>query len=127
MKLRAIIADDNVPVLQRLASLLEAEFLVVAVAENGQAALECVRRHQPDVVVLDLSMPLLNGIEVTKELTTMPSPPAVVICSVEYDPDFVEAARQAGALGYVSKTRIARDLVRAVHSAARGESFTSSF
>jgi DNA-binding NarL/FixJ family response regulator len=126
MKLRAVIADDNVLVLQRLASLLEVEFLVVAVAENGQAAVECVRRHQPDVVILDLSMPFLNGIEVTKELTRMPSPPAVVICSIDDDRDIVEAARHAGALGYVFKMRIARDLVKAVHSVARGESFTSS-
>jgi DNA-binding NarL/FixJ family response regulator len=70
-------------------------------------------------------MPGLNGIEITKELAKDPLSPAVVICSVENDPEIVEAARQAGALGYVFKARVAEDLIAAVKSAADGQSFVS--
>jgi DNA-binding NarL/FixJ family response regulator len=70
-------------------------------------------------------MPGLTGLEVTRELAKSPSRPAVVICSVENDPEIVEAARQAGALGYVFKARVAEDLIVAVKSVASGRSFVS--
>jgi DNA-binding NarL/FixJ family response regulator len=126
MKLRVVVADDNRAVLDQLVSILETEFEVVCTAEDGHSALECARRHGPDVVVLDLEMPVLNGIQATRELRKLSSPTAIVICSVEKDPEIVEAARQAGALGYVFKTHMARDLIAAVKSAARSEPFTSS-
>ena|SRR5215469_16612399 len=68
MKLKVVVADDNPAVLRQLVLLLRTEFDVVSTPENGQSALECARRCQPDVVVLDLVMPFLNGIEVTREL-----------------------------------------------------------
>ena len=126
MKLKVVVVDDNPEVLRLLVSLLEAEFNVVSTAENGQLALECIRRYKPEIVVLDLGMPLLNGIEVTRELKKLGPNPAVVICSVEQDPEIIEAAQQAGALGYVFKLRIHQDLIRAVKSVVRGESFISS-
>jgi DNA-binding NarL/FixJ family response regulator len=125
MKLKVVVADDNPAVLRELVTLLEAEFDVVATAENGQLVLESARRYQPDIVVLDLQMPLLNGVEVTTELRKLGPVPAVVICSVENDPEIVQAARQAGVLGYVFKMRMDRDLVKAVKSAGRGEPFVS--
>jgi len=125
-KLKLIIADDTPAMLQNLLSLLGVEFDVVSTAENGQLAFDCARRCLPDVVVLDLGMPLLNGIEVTRKLRSLGSVPAVVICSVESDPEIVEAARQAGALGYVMKKHMSRDLIAAVKSAATGKWFVSS-
>jgi DNA-binding NarL/FixJ family response regulator len=126
MKLKVVVADDNPAVLRQLVSLLETEFDVVCTAENGQGALECARRYHPDIVVLDLEMPVLNGIEATREVRKIGPTPAVVICSVETDPEIVEATQQAGALGYVFKARITRDLIKAVKLAADGESFRSS-
>jgi len=126
MKLKVVVADDNPAVLRELVSLLEAEFDVVSTAENGQLAFEYARRNEPDIVVLDLEMPLLNGIEVTRKLRKLGRTPAVVICSVESDPEIIEAAQQAGALGYVFKARTTRDLIIAVKSAADGKSFVSS-
>lgn len=126
MKLKVVVADDNPAVLRELVSLLENEFDVVCAANNGQAALDSARRYQPDVVVLDLEMPVLNGIEATRELRKIVPSPAVVICSVETDPEIVEAVQQAGAFGYVFKMRMNRDLIAAVKLAARGESFKSS-
>ena len=106
--------------------MLTAEFDVVATAKNGQLAVECVRCYGPDVVVLDLEMPILNGIEVTRELRKLGPNPAVVICSVESDREIVEAAQLVGALGYVFKRRMTGDLVIAVRCAASGEPFVSS-
>ncbi len=115
MKLRLAVADDNGDVLSKLISVLETEFDVVVTATDGKSALEGIRRCSPDVVVLDLKMPGLNGIEVPRELSNHARRPAVVIYSVECDPDIIEAAREAGALGYVFKRESGR----------RGQSFVS--
>jgi DNA-binding NarL/FixJ family response regulator len=123
-RLRIIVADDNPAFLRELTSLLAPGFDVVATAANGRSALDLIRRYKPDLVVLDLGMPLLNGIEVTRELAKH-SPP-VVICSVETDPEVVEAAQRAGALAYVFKVRIEKDLILAVKSALQGKPFASS-
>ena len=125
MKLRVVVADDNAAFLRQLVSLLSAEFEVLAAFENGQSLLEFVRRSQPDVIVLDLEMGPRSGIELTRELGKSDAHPPVVICSVESDPDIVQAAQQAGALGYVFKRRMVRDLIAAVRAVARGESFVS--
>ena len=90
------------------------------------AALESIRCHRPDVVVLDLALPLLNGFEIIRELRTCAPSPAVVICSVETDPEIVEAAREAGALCYVFKCHVMRDLIAAVKLAAGGQGFISA-
>jgi len=127
MKLRVVVADDNSRFLQALvAELQAASFDVVATASDGRSALECALRSQPDVIVLDLIMPALNGIEVTRELRKNGSSPGVVICSVETDRQTIDAAREAGVHGYVFKRRVAKDLVRAVLAASRGEAFVSS-
>jgi DNA-binding NarL/FixJ family response regulator len=123
---RVVVADDNPDVSLQVVSVLRIEFDVVATAKNGQLAIECVRDYNPDIIVLDLEMPILNGIEVTRELRKAGPTPAVVICSVQSDPEIIEAAQQAGALGYVFKMRVTRDLIMAVRSAAVGEPFISS-
>jgi len=108
--------------------LLVAEFDVVATAENGLVALKHIRQRKPDVAVLDLRMPVLNGTDVARQIKGSASEPtpAIVICSVETDPGVVAAAQQAGALGYVFKASMSRDLIVAVKAAARGETFVSS-
>lgn len=116
-KLRLIVADDFPPFLKKLVSLLSVEFDVVATAADGKTALDHIRHYEPDVVVLDLQMPGLNGIEVTRELAKNPPSPPVVICSAETDPEIADAAREAGAVGYVFKSRIEPDLILAARSA----------
>jgi DNA-binding NarL/FixJ family response regulator len=120
-KPRVIVADDNAAFLQKLTSLLSVEFDVVATAADGRSALALIRRYDPDVVVLDLEMPALNGIQVARELAK--HGPPVVICSMETDLEVVEAARQAGALEYVFKLRVEKDLILAVKSALDCHSF----
>jgi response regulator NasT len=125
-KLRLIVADDSPHFLPKFISVLKAEFDVVATAADGRTALDLVRRHKPDVVVLDLFMPELNGIEVTKELAKLSPSLPVVICSTETDPEIVEAAREAGAVEYVFKARVEKDLIPAVKSAVPCEAFVRS-
>ena len=126
MKLRIVVADNNAAFLAEFVSVLGTEFDVVATAADGKSALQCIRHWRPDVVVLDLEMPLLNGIDIIKELSKESPSPGVVICSVENDPEIVETVRQAGARGYVFKARIAKDLRAAVRAVASGQSFVSS-
>jgi len=126
MKLRVVVADDNPRMLDQLVALLRGDFEVVAVATDGGSARECIQRYKPDVAVLDIVMPRINGIELTRELAMNGHSTHVVICSIENDQDTIAAAREAGALGYVVKARMARDLVKAVQSAAAGRTFTSS-
>jgi DNA-binding NarL/FixJ family response regulator len=125
MKLRVLIADDNQKALLTLVAALSQEFNVIATAANGRSALEQICRLQPSVAVLDLNMPGLNGIEVTREITRQRLSCAVVICSIAKAPELIEAALAAGALGYVFKRKLLQDLSIAVNRAARGESFIS--
>jgi len=125
MRLRVVVADDNASFLEKLITVLEAEVDVIGAAKDGKEVLEIVCKCPPDVVVLDLEMPELNGIEVTREMVRSYPNVAIVICSVNNDREVVATAREAGALGYVFKSRVARDLVEAVKSVARGQSFIS--
>jgi DNA-binding NarL/FixJ family response regulator len=125
MKLPIIVADDNERVLLTLVSALSPDFEVIATATDGRSALERIQDLQPAVAVLDLNMPELNGLEVTKEIVRQHLGSSVVICSIESDPELIAAAQHSGALGYVVKSRLNRDLVSAVKSAACGESFIS--
>jgi DNA-binding NarL/FixJ family response regulator len=126
MRPRIVAADDNPHFLGELCVLLEDDFDVVETATNGTAALESIFRCQPDVAILDLTMPGLNGIEVTRRLRTNGVRPAVLICSVENDPEILDAASEAGANGYVFKDRVAQDLIDAVKTVAQGRSFRSN-
>jgi|SRR5215470_13578622 len=125
VKLRIVVADDNPKMLQELVSLLKTEFDIVGTAADGGSARDCIQRYKPDVAVLDLVMPTLNGIELTRQLNSNGHRPCVVICSVERDREIIDAARNAGALGYVFKTRMAKDLIPAVKSVAAGRAFLS--
>lgn len=125
MKLRILIADDNKKALLALVTALSQEFNVIATAADGRSALEQISRLQPSVAVLDLNMPELNGIEVTREIVRQRLSCAVVICTIAKAPELIEAALAAGALGYVCKRRLLQDLSIAVRRAAQGESFIS--
>jgi|SRR5215467_11004511 len=125
MKIRVVVADDNPAVLKKLVDLLQRAFDVVGTAADGSSVIECVARENPDVVVLDLQMKDLNGIEVTRRLHQIQRAYPIVICSVETDRAIVEKALAAGVLGFVFKLRMGRDLIPAVKSAARGQSFVS--
>ena len=125
MKLQVIVADDNSSMLGALVSALSPEFDVIATASDGRAALDHIQRLHPGVAVLDLNMPGLNGIEITREIARLHLESSVVICSIEDDPELIAAALGAGALGYVLKSRVNGDLLMAVKWASSGQPFVS--
>jgi DNA-binding NarL/FixJ family response regulator len=122
---RILLADDQEEVRLAIANLLEHEFDVIGTAENGQRAIELVKVLSPDVLVIDLCMPVLNGIEAAAQLRKSGSGPKVVFLTVNEDPDFVNAALSTGAFGYVLKCSAGEDLIPAIHQAVEGQRFIS--
>jgi DNA-binding NarL/FixJ family response regulator len=122
---RVLLADDRPGIRERVTELLQPDFDIVAIAQNGQQAVEAASTLNPDVVVLDISMPILNGIQVASRLRDLGCGAKVIFLTVHEDPDYVEAALSVGALGYVFKSRVATDLVPAVRSVLQGLRFMS--
>ena len=122
---RILLADDQEEVRRAIAHLLEGEFHVIGTAENGQRALELAPVLSPDVIVLDVCMPVLNGIEAAERLRESGSASKVVFLTVHEDADFVNAALSTGALGYVLKCSAGADLIPAIRQAVEGKRFVS--
>ena len=122
-RLRVVLADDILPSLQAWESLLRGTCDVVATARNGVSALEAIVQFNPDVAVLDLNMPGLDGIKTTRAALRVQPNLAVVICSVCKDPEIVQAAAEAGARAYVCKMDFFRELLPAVTAAAAGATY----
>ena len=122
---RVLLADDHEDFLALTARLLEPDFDVVQTVGDGKALLAAVASLDPDVVVLDISMPVLNGIEATRQLKAKASRAKMVFLTVYRDPDYIRAALAAGALGYVVKCRLVSDLLLALREALAGRSFVS--
>ena len=117
--LTVLIADDNGLFVRALEGLLESEesIRVIARAENGETAAHLAAELRPDVVLMDLSMPHLDGFEATTRILEEVPGTAIVVVTGSDDPDDVERARTAGAAGYVTKDRILGELVVAIRSA----------
>jgi DNA-binding NarL/FixJ family response regulator len=111
--------------LERVARLLKTECDVVGTATDGQQALLAAYDLNPDVLVLDISMPVMNGIEMAHQLKREGIEIRIVFLTVHDDPDFAREALEAGALGYVIKPRIASDLLAAIKEVHAGRSFLS--
>ena len=122
---RVLLADDSPSMLQAARRILEPEFEVVGTVEDGQAVLEAAESLKPDVLILDISMGLMNGLEAARFLTRIGSTAKIVFLTVHKDPEFVEEAFSAGAVGYVIKPRLATDLVVAIREALIGHTFVS--
>ena len=124
---KVLLVDDSETTLMLARAVLSARCacVVVATATNGQAALAAAAAQDPDVVVLDISMPDVNGFELAKRLRAAGCTAPLVYLTVHEEEELVLAARNAGALGYVVKTRIASDLEIAVCEACAGRSFQS--
>ena len=117
MSKRLLLADDHALMLEGLLRLLSGEFEIVGAVTNGLAVLEEAKHLNPDVIVLDVSMPELNGIEVARRLNTVLPSAKIVFVTQQLDPAYVHAAFAAGAMGYVAKQSAAKDLVEAIRLA----------
>jgi CheY-like chemotaxis protein len=121
-----VIADDNPEIVKVVAGLLRLSFTIVAQAADGLKAYEAIREHHPQLAVLDLSMPKMDGFEIASRLSEAKSSTRIVFLTLQSGHDIIEQARRYGH-GYVAKLRLSSDLVFALHAALRGEFFASDF
>ena len=115
-RVRVVIADDHRLFAEALEAILstDARIAVIARAADGREAVDLVREHKPDVVLMDISMPVMDGIDATRAIRDEIPETSVIVLTGSNATDDVSAARAAGASGYVTKDQIAGDLVRAI-------------
>jgi DNA-binding NarL/FixJ family response regulator len=121
--IKLLLVDDNPDMLTALAQLLQREFLIVGELPSGASVLAQVDALNPDIILLDVSLGDLSGFQVAERLGQLTCPSRIVFLSIHENPEFVQAAVDVGASGYVFKSRINRDLLHALQSAAKGRQF----
>jgi len=121
-----VIADDDPLVRDQIGSILETHFDVVARAENGRELLKLVEKHSPSVVVTDITMPEMDGIEASRRIAKKFPAVKVVVLSVHDDSAMVEGSFEAGAAGFVSKIAASNELIPAIESVLKGRLYRSS-
>jgi len=124
-RMRILLADDHKAMQERVEGLLEAEFEVVGSVNDGRALVDAAKELSPDVMVVDISMPELNGIDAVREIRKAGGTARVIFLTVHEDPDFVPMCFDAGALGFVVKSRLASDLIPAIQHALTDRTFVS--
>ncbi len=122
---RVLLADDHAMVVAGLSRLLEPEYELAGTAENGQVLLELAASFQPDVIVVDISMPLLNGIEAVRELKRRGQAAKVVFLTMHADVDFAVEALEAGASAYLLKQSAAEELLIALREVLKGHTYVT--
>jgi len=127
MTVTILIADDHKILREGLKSLLEKQpgFAVVAEAEDGISAIDGVKKHKPDIAIIDIGMPDLNGIEVTRKIRSETTATKVIALSMHADRRFVMGVLEAGAKGYLLKDSAFAELVTAVTAVAKGKTYLS--
>jgi DNA-binding NarL/FixJ family response regulator len=126
-KIKVLIADDHTIVRKGLCSLLKGEndITVIGEARDGKEVIRKVAELSPDVIVMDINMPLLNGIEATRNIKKIHPSMGIIILTMYSDEGYVHEAILAGASGFLIKNTIPQDLCSAIRAVSRGESFLS--
>lgn len=124
-KIRLLLADDHETILEQVRALLSEEFEVIGMVRNGRDAVSEVERLDPDVLVIDISMPLLNGLQAAKQLRLSKRRTKIVFLTVHEDQEYVAAAFSVGASGYVVKPSLTHDLIPAIRAAVEGQTYVS--
>jgi DNA-binding NarL/FixJ family response regulator len=125
--IRLLLVDDEELVRSGLRMILQSsgDIEVVAEAADGAQAVEQVRRHRPDVVLMDIRMPTLDGLAATRELTALPDPPKIMVLTTFELDEYVHTALRHGAVGFLLKDTPPRDLIQAVRTVAAGNAMLS--
>jgi DNA-binding NarL/FixJ family response regulator len=122
---RVLLADDHVGMIEAEFAIVSAHFEVVGRVVDGAALVKEAQSLRPDVIVTDISLPLVNGIEAVRKIRESGSKAEFVFLTALQEEEFVEACIEAGALGYVQKSRMKQDLVPAMLAALAGQSYLS--
>jgi len=126
-KITVLLADDHTVVRQGLRALLAAEedIEIIGEAESGRQAVVMAKKLMPNVVVMDIAMPLLNGLEAKRQITKAIPEIKVLVISSDSDDEYVQQLTEAGAAGYLVKQTAANDLIKAIREAKKGNAFFS--
>ena len=124
-QVRVLIADDHEEMLDRIRTLLEPDFEIVGAVGDGHALLSATEELQPDVIVTDISMPQMSGIEAAREIVRRNPSSKIILITVHNDPDFVREGFAAGVLGYVLKMKASQELPHAINRVFQGSRFVS--
>ena len=124
-KISVLLADDHRIVMEGLRSILEPEYNLVGMAENGRVLVDLALTHNPDVIVADISMPLLNGLDVMAMLKQQGCRSKFIFLTMHKDVTYASKAIQGGAVGYVLKHSASEELLRALQAVLNGEKFIS--
>jgi len=122
---RILLADDNEPLLELTSKMLATTFDVAGIAHDGQDLVSKALLLSPDVIVADITMPILTGIEAAHRLRGAGLATRFVFLTIHSEHEFLQACLEEGALGYVVKSHITADLIPAIHAAMAGERFVS--
>lgn len=122
---RVLLADDHTLFAQACQKLLEPEFEVLGIFADGRALLKKAPALKPDAIVLDIGMPVLNGLDACRQLKTLLPHVKLIFLTMYQDPDMATEAIRAGASAYLLKTSAASELIKAIHEALRGRSFVT--
>ncbi|WP_263418629.1 response regulator [Terriglobus albidus] len=125
-RIRILIADDHPLVAEGLRQLLNAEYEVVGISSNGRSVLTDAIRLQPDIVLLDIAMPELNGIEAARRLRKLVPSAQIVFVTQQIDVQYLRAAFRAGGIGYCAKQSASTEILAAVRRAAAGKPYVTS-
>jgi DNA-binding NarL/FixJ family response regulator len=127
MKTTVLLADDHPSLLEAATAILRPHFDIVGTAIDGAMLVSEALRLRPDVIVTDITMPVLNGIEAVSQLRDSNFSTPVVFLTIHANEEFLKACQAEGALGYVLKSHMKSHLVAAIQSALKGESYVSPF
>jgi DNA-binding NarL/FixJ family response regulator len=125
LKPSVLLADDHSGIVEMVSELLAPDYQIAGVRGDGASAVSAAEQLKPDVIVMDVTLPVLNGIEATREIRSAGSKSEIVLLSAHDDSDYVEYAFEAGAKGYVVKSRMNRELLFALREVLAGRRFVS--
>jgi len=125
-RVRVLLADDHIAVIDRVRLLLQSVFDVVGAVSTGREMVSEGLRLRPDIIVADIAMPDISGIEAAHELRARGSQAKLVFLTIHSEDEFIDACMAEGALGYVVKTHMKSDLILAINAALAGRSFVSA-